>query len=503
MRVLLVSCYELGHQPFSLASAWAALEKAGFDVAALDASLGTPGPEQLRDADLVAISVPMHTALRLGAGIASQVRAASDAHVCMFGLYAWMNAAHLLEGAVDSVIGGEIEPALVELSRRLSRGQPPSGIDGLSTRGALAPPRLGKTAFELPVRRGLPALERYARLVGPSAGEERVVGYTEATRGCRYRCRHCPVVPVYDGRFFVVPVDVVLADIAQQVSAGARHITFGDPDFLNGPGHAMRVVRGMHAAYPELSFDITVKVEHVIKHRELFKELGELGCAFVVSAVESLSDRVLAELDKGHTRADVSLALRITREAGIPLRPSLVPFSPWATLDDYLELLDFVFAQELTEHVDPIQLAIRLLVPPGSALLWQRGGERRPAGSGGTAAPGLPGWVEGFDAEALGYRWSHSDPRMDALQRDVSRVVEAGAECGAGNRETLERIRQLAYAAAGREAPPLPAHEPVFVPRLTESWFCCAEPSAEQFERIAGGRSGCCSTPAPVVRDPG
>ncbi len=501
MKVLLVSCYELGHQPFTLASAWAVLEAAGFEVAALDASLGAPDPELVRGAGLVAISVPMHTALRLGVELSAELSAlAPEAHICMFGMYAWMNAAHLLEGAADSILGGEVEPALVELARRLSRGEAIEGIEGASTRKAIAGPRLGKTAFELPVRRGLPALERYARLVGPRPGEERVVGYTEASRGCRYRCRHCPVVPVYDGRFFVVPTEIALADIEQQVAAGAGHITFGDPDFLNGPGHALDVVRRMHAAHPGLSFDITVKVEHVLRHRGLFKELGELGCAFVVSAVESLSDRVLLELDKGHTRADVIEAVRITRDAGIPLRPSLVPFTPWATLDDYLELVDFVFAEGLTGHVDPIQLSIRLLVPPGSALLWPRDGGRRPAGTGGQAAPELPAWIDGFDAHSFGYRWTHPDPRMDALQREVSRIVEEARD----NVAKLSAIREAAYGAAGRAAAPLPpASGPDFVPRLTESWFCCAEPSAEQFERIARGGNACCPGSTPVVRDPG
>ena len=509
MRVLLVSCYELGHQPFALASAWGALEAAGASVVALDASLGAPEPGLVQGADLVAISVPMHTALRLGVPLAAELRAmAPKAHVCMFGLYAWMNATHLLDGAVDSILGGEIEPALVELASRLARGETLEGIDGLSTRGAIGQPRLEKTPFKLPVRHGLPPLASYARLLGPRPGEERIVGYTEATRGCRYRCRHCPVVPVYDGRFFVVPAEVVLADIDQQVALGARHITFGDPDFLNGPRHAMNVVRRLHAVHRGVSFDITVKIEHVLRHRELFKELGELGCAFMVSAVESLADRVLTELDKGHTRADVVEALGITREAGIPLRPSLVPFSPWATLDDYVELVDFVFAEQLTEHVDPIQLSIRLLVPPGSALLWpEDGSPRRPAGSGGKVAAELPAWVDDFDAEALGYRWTHPDPRMDALQREVGRAVEEGARDGADNRETLAAIRRLAYAAAGRALRPLPrAPAPAFVPRLTESWFCCAEPSAEQFERIARGRveaCGACHGPQHGVSDPG
>ena len=236
-------------------------------------------------------------------------------------------------------------------------------------RGGAAPPdvALERLRFAAPSRATLPALERYARL--ESAGGDQLAGYTEASRGCLHHCRHCPIPPVYGGRFFVVPVDVVLADVAAQVAAGARHITLGDPDFLNGPEHALAVARAIHAAHPTVTFDVTVKVEHILRHAERFAELRALGCAFVVSAVESLSDRVLAILDKGHTRADVDRALAILDDAGVPLRPTFVPFTPWSTLDDYLALLDWIDAHGLIEQIDPIQLAIRLLMPPGSLLL--------------------------------------------------------------------------------------------------------------------------------------
>ena len=130
-----------------------------------------------------------------------------------------------------------------------------------------------------------------------------MVGYTEASRGCRHLCRHCPVVPIYNGQFRVVQPDVVLADIDAQVAAGARHITFGDPDFFNGPTHAMRIVEALHAAHPDVTYDVTIKVEHLLQHRDLLPRLADTGCAFVTSAVESIDDRVLRLLDKGHTRA--------------------------------------------------------------------------------------------------------------------------------------------------------------------------------------------------------
>jgi radical SAM superfamily enzyme YgiQ (UPF0313 family) len=495
--VLLVSCYELGHQPFAIASAWAQLEGEGFGVDGVDASLDRVDVEAMRRAELVAISVPMHTALRLGVAIASKVREERpDAHVCLFGLYASMNAARLLETVADSVIGGEFESALVGLARALAARSAPGAplaateVPGVRLRprpgaGAIATteaqPILERLAFQVPRRDRLPALSRYAELIGPAEGERRTVGYVEASRGCLHECRHCPVTAVYEGRFFVVPRDVVLADIAQQVSSGAQHITFGDPDFFNGVGHSMAIVRAMAAQHPGLSFDVTTKVENLLRHRERLPELAQLGCAFVVSAFESLADRVLAELDKGHTRSDAFEALRLCRAAGLAVRPTLVAFTPWTSLDDYIELCDFVADQELVDHVDPIQLAIRLLLPPGSALL------RHPA-----ERP----WLGELAPDQFGYRWTHPDPRMDALHAQVTAAVEQGAREAADAAETFARIRALAYAAAGRSVPlGSRAATRTFVPRLTEPWFCCAEPSAELLEQVAphaGELADCC-----------
>jgi radical SAM superfamily enzyme YgiQ (UPF0313 family) len=445
--ILLLSCYELGHQPLGLASPLAFLERAGFETQALDLAVRPFDEDLVRRARFVGISVPMHTALRLGVGAARRVRRINPAaHICFYGLYATLNASYLLDGIADSTIGGEYEQALVALVQSL----PPGPVG----------PVLERLDFPVPSRGQLPALETYAALLDD--GLPRAAGYVEASRGCLHHCLHCPIPPVYDGRFFVVPAEVVLADIRRQVAAGATHITFGDPDFLNGPGHSLKIVRAMHAEFPALTFDCTAKVEHLLERRALLPELAQLGCRFIVSAVESLSDVVLANLEKGHTRADVYAALPAMRAAGIALRPSFVPFTPWATLDDYLELLDFVAEQDLVHHVDPVQFGIRLLVPPGSALLHR---------------PAMRPFLGALDAAALTYTWTHPDPRMDALQREVMAIVEQATQDSADGEATFLHIRREAYHAAGRPAPPAPAWtvprpRPPRPPRLSEPWFC-------------------------------
>jgi len=479
--VLLVSCYELGRQPLNIASPWAHLEAAGFGVTAVDTAIEPLSAEHTSQARLIAISVPMHTALRLALELSGELRRqAPEAHLCFFGLYAALNAELLLEEAADSVIGGEIEVALTQLAQTLARhqGKLPAGLavagvarhrnelvrveSGPSTAQAV----LEKLPFLRPHRARLPPLQRYAAFV-PKDKETRTAGYLEASRGCLHQCLHCPVTAVYRGRLFIVPKEIVLADAEQQVACGAKHLSFGDPDFFNGPKHTMSLLRELHARHPEVSFDVTTKVANLLKHRRYVAELGQLGCAFIISAVESLSDLVLQQLDKGHGRADVFEALKICRGAKVSLRPSLVAFTPWTTLQDYIEMVDWVVDEALIDHIEPIQFGIRLLIPPGSALLWQQ--QRRP-------------WLSGFVAEDLSYRWTHPDRRMDQLHEQVSELLQTRADDDPG--EVVVAIRSLAYAAAGRRASAVTPPERRFVPRMSETWFCCAEPSRKQRDQL-------------------
>jgi radical SAM superfamily enzyme YgiQ (UPF0313 family) len=321
--------------------------------------------------------------------------------------------------------------------------------------------------FLVPDRSGLPPLARYARLMMPD-GSQKIVGSTEASRGCKHLCRHCPIVPVYEGQFRIVQADVVLADIAAQVAAGAGHITFGDPDFFNGPAHAVRVVDALHEAHPDVTYDVTIKIEHLLQHRDLLPRLAATGCAYVTSAVESLDDRVLGFFDKGHTRADFHEAAALCRRAGLTLVPTFVAFHPWTTLDDYCDLLDTIARLDLIDHVAPIQLAIRLLVPEGSRLL---------------ELPELRRHLGAFDPATLAYPWAHDDPRVDALHKDVTAVV--GTRQASDRGAIFDQIRALACGRAGWPPPePVATRGEPTVPYVNEPWYCCAEPNTEDMRLI-------------------
>ena len=439
--VLLISCYELGHRPIGLTRPLHALKAAGFAPDAIDIAVEPLDTEKVARALFIGISVPMHTALRLGVHLVHRIREINpDVSICMYGLYATLNADYLLSHGVDFCISNTRSEELVELVESVIQKKSVERLDDSISVGKLPP------------------LQVYAQF--EDKDEMRTVGYTETTHGCKHLCTHCPIPPVYNGKFFVVERDIVLAEIQEQVSQGATHITFGDPDFLNGPTHGLRILRAMHEASPNLTFDFTTKIEHILKHRKHFSEFAQLGCRFVISAVESLSETVLTILEKHHTRADVEAAIDIVHGAGIALRPTWVPFTPWTTLEDYLEMLAFVETHRLVYHVDPVQYAVRLLIPPGSYLL------NRPE----TKTLSLT-----LDETAFSYTWEHPDARMDELHKTINALVENDARMDVDTLDTFYRIWELAADMHSSRHTPLGSrskatHPPA--PRITEAWVC-------------------------------
>lgn len=452
-RVVLVSPYELGRQPFNLAQPAAWFARAGVPAVCVDLSQQTLDPATFAAADYVALYLGMHTATRIAAAALPKIRAlAPRARIAAFGLYAPVNATWLRSLGIEAVFGGESEPDLLAWVQ--------TGVAPAETQV-----RRDRIEFLRPERRGLPALSRYARLVLPD-GSEKITGFAEASRGCKHLCRHCPVVPVYEGKFRVVPVETVIADIDQQVAAGAQHVSFGDPDFLNGPTHALRVAEALDARFPGLSWDATIKVEHLLAHAALLPRLKQCGLLFVVTAVESVDDAILERLAKGHTRADFETALAHSRALGIALAPTFVPFTPWTTLAGYRTLLASLLRLGLVEAVPPVQLAIRLLVPQGSHLLH---------------LPDFAARVGAFDQAMLGYPWQADDPRVDALQREVMAWVMDAEKVGLARADVFAGLWTRTHAALGETPAPLdPAQFGAPIPHHSEPWYCCAEPTETQ-----------------------
>ncbi|MBI3209371.1 MAG: radical SAM protein [Candidatus Solibacter usitatus] len=438
MNVVLLSTYDLGHQPFGLASPAAWLGARGHEVTLADLAVQDMPAGAIRDADVVCFYLPMHTAARLASNVISKTRSLNaKAKLIAYGLYASPNAEYLRDLGVGTVLSGEYERSLCD------------AVEGCAPAQIVSMERL---TFLTPERAQLPGLERYSKL--RIDGEARLAGYTEASRGCKHLCRHCPIVPVYQGAFRVVQQDVVLSDIHAQVAAGARHITFGDPDFFNGPAHAMRIVRGMAHEFPGVTYDVTIKIEHILQHREYLRDLRATGCAFLTSAVESIDNDILEKLDKGHTRDHFFTAFRLCRDASLPLLPTFVPFTPWTTPAGYRELLRVIVECDLVDHVAPIQLALRLLIPPDSRLL---------------ELDDIREAITHFDRAALLHRWSHRDPAMDELAASVLRLVSREQKENRTRREIFRSIWELVNERAPENFDLLPR---AAIPYMDEPWYC-------------------------------
>ncbi len=539
MKIVLISTYELGRQPFGLVSPAAWLRKRGHAVACFDLTRQELDAAVVRGAELIAIYLPMHTATRLACKLIPTLRAQnSRAHVCCYGLYAPMNAEYLRSLWVGTILGGEFECGLLRLAERLgAAGEPneknksfpqgpkpsqsrafmsepfeaqgelklrppnaadcdapfvPQGELKRAPRTFVVEPRLPleetkqqepmismeRLKFEVPDRAGLAPIAKYAHLIVPGDGY-RVVGSTEASRGCKHLCRHCPIVPVYNGVFRIVEREVVLADVRQQVAAGAQHISFGDPDFFNGIRHAMELIEAFHSEFPGVTYDVTIKIEHLRKQEQHLVRLRDTGCLFVISAVESADDGILERLEKGHTREDFLYVARKFRELGMTLHPTFVPFTPWTTMEGYLDLLRVLAAEELIENVAPIQLGIRLLIPEGSRLLELDDVRQR---------------VGAFDAESLVYPWGNADARVDLLSERLQSIAADADRKKESRAAAFARIWEAAHAAAGQVAPELRVREARAVPFLSEPWYCCAEPTRDQLVAIGGA-----AAPAPGI----
>ena len=100
-------------------------------------------------------------------------------------------------------------------------------------------------------------------------------------------------------------------------------------------------------------------------------------------------------------------------------------------------MLDFIETNALIDHVDPVQFSIRLLIPPGSWLAEH---------------PATLPYRGQLDETALTWTWTHPDPRMDRLQREVAGLVESDATDEVDPATTFIRIRELAHGRSPAEA---------------------------------------------------
>ena len=342
MKILLLSFYDLGKQPKIISELYQKLNNGTNEIDIVDYSVEEK-TLNLKNYDALGVYASMHTASVLAEEYLRNKDLPNKLFV--FGLYAKVFK-EMFQNCeiIQNLDNADLESLLnVQLNEEYS------------------------FKHSVPDRTVLPSITDYSHIVDGS--NNLIAGSVETTYGCKHECTHCPVPIEFNGTFKTFGTDKILKDVSNQVEAGAKHISFNDPDFFNGPKHALKILEALNIEHPDLTYDSTIKVEHILKYPDYFKELKNLNMLFVISAFETTNDKVLNILKKNHSSLDLNSAVEFSLSHSIDIRPTWMPFSPWTEKQDLPNIIKLIEEYRLRETVDPIQLTIKLLVPKNSLIL--------------------------------------------------------------------------------------------------------------------------------------
>ncbi|MDP5276631.1 arsinothricin biosynthesis radical SAM protein ArsL [Chengkuizengella axinellae] len=415
MNVLLVSTFEGGFQPTTIATAATSLMKEGFNVSVLDTYVDGIIEDKFQGNDLIAISVPLFDAVHAGIEIAKlAAKVNPEAHITFFGQHATINATRLAGKYSDSCICGEWEYPLTLLTKHLN-GDIQEDLPGVlsgeqAMKGNSIHPYMSRDHLDVPSRHILPPLHKYPqKQINRLLGSEQIVGSTEIARGCHHKCLYCSVFAAYDGKVILVNEEIVIQDVKNLVEGGMTHLTFVDADFFNAKYHGIKILRKLHQQFPNLTYDFTTRVDHILENKETLAEMKQLGVKFITSALEFPSKEVLDAVAKDTSIEDITEAIAYLREIDIKLNPTFIMFNPWTSLDDIVTFRTFVEDNALGDLVDPIQYETRLYLYKGSPLLHKES-------------------IQSLDLTEyeFHYDWKHPDPKLDELYYEMLTPPEEG-----------------------------------------------------------------------------
>ena len=410
---VLVSIFEGGYQPLNALTGLAALRSAGHDTDFIDAYVEGVDIARLSRYDTIIFPVPLFDSLMSAVRICEDLeRAGCTAERVMFGQYATINASFLSSRYADHVVTGEWEAPLISLLNR-KRGSEEPVINVFSRGGepelTLATKKLRGTMAQ-PLRDAAPHLSKYPQpQLSRLLGAEKVVGGLELTRGCHHKCTYCSVFAAYDGKVVLGDIDTIIADIDALVDQGMEHMTFIDAEFFNATRRSFDALAKIHARHPELTFDFTTRVDHILDNRDRLRELYDHGVRVITSALEWPKEEVLRQVRKEVTVADLKESVHLVQNSGIALNPTFIMFNPWVGLEDFPRFNDFLVETKMEDIVDPVQYETRLHLYKGSPLLENE------------TIRALR-----LEEHEFHYEWFHSDPRVDELYRASLTPVAEG-----------------------------------------------------------------------------
>ena len=440
MKILLTSFYDLGKQPKIIAEIVDRYNSSEIEFDFVDFSVENQNID-LENYDVLGIYAPMHTATILSIEYIKDKILPNK--MFTFGLYG-----SVLEDFNSSIrYIKDIESDELALFLEINDDHQFS------------------LKNNIPNRQIFPDISNYAHLVDGS--NNIIAGSVETTYGCKHSCTHCPVPISFNGTFKTYSLEKIISDVENQVNQGAKHISFNDPDFFNGPIHALKILESLNKKFPTITYDSTIKVEHIIKYKKYFKELSSLNMVFVISAFETTNDLVLSILEKNHTSNDLNTSIEISQDFGIDVRPTWMPFSPWTELNDLSSIVKLIEKYELRETVDPIQLTIKLLIPKHSLIIKK---------------PEINKYLGNYEKNSLSFKWEYENNDVEKLQSSLFDFILHNSELDE-HKQYLGMVN-IIEKFTDTELLKNSTYDFKNVPKLSETWFCCAEPSKIQLDRI-------------------
>jgi radical SAM superfamily enzyme YgiQ (UPF0313 family) len=195
----------------------ALLRDRGYDVTLFLEGTSDMSLDRLADCDLVCfpVYVPILTKVLACAEAIRELR--PDMPVIMGGAHVCFYPEHVVDHC-DVAVRCEADEVLPQLIERLESGQDFEGIGGISYRrnGEIVnvpdppPPAVPDTIPDLTL------IDGSDRVINSVTGRLRVVNLLQTTRGCTFRCKFCPTLKLFQGKYRNRDLDAVIADIKKR-----------------------------------------------------------------------------------------------------------------------------------------------------------------------------------------------------------------------------------------------------------------------------------------------
>jgi radical SAM superfamily enzyme YgiQ (UPF0313 family) len=363
--------------PNGVAAVASSLERAGWDVAALDLCFVRHPEATLRDAvratrpDVVALSVRnidnsdlvatehyVPAARRLVDTVRRETRVGVVAGGAAFGVAPQGLVAAL---GVDAGVAGDGEMVAAPLFEAVAGGRSGGPLPGVAWPGAarMAAPAPPSDLDALPATE----LWRWADLARYVRHGATVPVQTK--RGCVFGCVYCTYLNVEGKGYRLRSPEAVVDEITALARHGVRRVDFVDSTFNSPLHHAIAVAEALARARLGVGVD-TTNFTPAVSSAELFSAMRQAGFRWLGITAESASDPVLERLNKGFDLARLQACAARADAAGIRVLWIFLAGGPGETADTLEETLRFARAR--LERGDAVYLTVGLRVYPGTTL---------------------------------------------------------------------------------------------------------------------------------------